>query len=218
MVAIPKRKQRQMTLEEATESHKRIEAAIKRLAEMKMPRSYVVPKQERMYRADVMEEGKPVTIVATIRHDDCCGNGHNSFAITGERYESYRIPGEARIVHKGTKKLLWLSSCGHDQIVKYLPELAPYIKWHLCDTKSPLHYVANARYWAGFTEFRGTGPNDPPNAAHLRSTIIYGALPDDEKVTPENMEEADLVEWLVDRVPALMEAFQRAVKEFFVHY
>ncbi len=30
-----------------------------------------------------------------------------------------------------------------------LPELAPFIKWHLCSTDQPLHYIANTLFHAG---------------------------------------------------------------------
>lgn len=78
-------------------------------------------------------------VVATVKYGDSCGNGHNTFAITADVLEG---------VH---------TSCGccHDMVAKYLPELAPFIKWHLCSTDGPLHYVANTCYHAGDTDHRG---------------------------------------------------------------
>lgn len=76
-----------------------------------------------------------------------------------------RVPGEASIQNaKG--KTLWLGACGrmHEEIAKYIPELAPVIKWHSVSTDGPMHYVANAmhharaipkeqgRYFAYYTE------------------------------------------------------------------
>ncbi len=106
--------------------------------------------QKRTFRADYYVAGKPVTLIAKVRHDDECGNGHNSFSITGEIYETHRQPNESTIKHKDGK-LLWLNSCGcvHDEIAKHLPELAPFIKWHLCSTDEPLHYIANTVFHAG---------------------------------------------------------------------
>ena len=41
-------------------------------------------------------------------------------------------------------------TCGmiHDEIEKYIPELKKYFKWHLTSLESPMHYVANAMYFA----------------------------------------------------------------------
>lgn len=94
-------------------------------------------------------------IVAKVRHDDECGNGHNSFGITAEIYTPDRIPGETNIQHNG--KTLWLSSCGchHDEVAQYFPDLAPLIKWHLCSTDGPMHYIANTVYMAGERDHNG---------------------------------------------------------------
>jgi hypothetical protein len=73
-------------------------------------------------------------IRATVRHDDECGNGHNTFSITGEIY----IPGRRDCEACG---------CIHEEIAKYFPELAPFLKYHLMSTDAPLHYIANTLYW-----------------------------------------------------------------------
>ena len=41
-------------------------------------------------------------------------------------------------------------SCGRmdEKIAKYFPEYARYLKWQLCGTNQPLHYIANTVYWA----------------------------------------------------------------------
>jgi hypothetical protein len=86
--------------------------------------------------------GHGALIKAEVRFDDCCGNGHNSFAITGEIY----IPGRRDCEACG---------CIHDEIAKHFPELAPFIKWHLCATDGPMHYVANTVYHAGDRDCHG---------------------------------------------------------------
>lgn len=113
-----------------------------------------IQKQVKLFRKDLAIDGKPVTIIAEVRHDDECKNGHNSFAITGEVYESYRQHGEPTVKHE-SGKTLWLSSCGciHDDIAEHFPELAPLIKWHLCSTDGPMHYVANTVYLAGDLDY-----------------------------------------------------------------
>ena len=77
-------------------------------------------------------------IKATVRHDDRCGNGHNTFSITAHMFEE-------RCHSYG---------CLHDEVAQWFPELAPLIKWHLCSTDGPLHYIANTVYHAtAYPEF-----------------------------------------------------------------
>lgn len=85
---------------------------------------------------------------AELRFDDECGNGHETFAITGE----IRIPG-----------LRDCEACGclHDDIARVFPELAPLIRWHLVSTDGPLHYVANTVYLAGDRDFHGKRAGEP---------------------------------------------------------
>lgn len=40
------------------------------------------------------------------------------------------------------------SGCIHDDIAKHIPELAPFIKWHLCSVVQPMYYVKNSLYHA----------------------------------------------------------------------
>ena len=79
---------------------------------------------------------KGCQIRAVIRFDDECGNGHNSFTVTGEIFR----PG-ARDIEAG--------GCIHEDIAKHFPTLAHLIKWHLCDVSGPMHYIANAVFLAG---------------------------------------------------------------------
>lgn len=82
--------------------------------------------------------GNRVSITAKIRFDDDCGNGHNTFSITGE-IKDHKIRGSDKIVCCG---------CIHDEIVLHFPEFAHLIKWHLVSTEGPMHYVANSLYHA----------------------------------------------------------------------
>lgn len=85
------------------------------------------------FEARFKEHGENKRIVANIRFDDECGNGHNSFAITGDIYAGKRFES---------------GGCIHEEIEKYFPELKKYIKWHLVSSDGPMHYVANTVYWA----------------------------------------------------------------------
>lgn len=103
------------------------------------------------YRAEYTDEhGQPCVLVAKARYDDECKNGHNTFSITGNLYDrSEHIPYEGNTTNAKGKRL-WLGSCGclHDDIAARIPELAPFIKWHLVSSDGPMHYVANSMYHA----------------------------------------------------------------------
>lgn len=78
----------------------------------------------------------------TVRFDDDCRNGHNSFAITADAS------------HPGARDF---DACGclHDDIADAFPELAPLIKWHLSATDGPMHYLANTIYHASDRDCHG---------------------------------------------------------------
>lgn len=93
----------------------------------------------------------------------------------------------------------------HDDIAKHFPELAPLLRWHLCSTDSPMHYVANALYWAGKTKW------EKPNLENFRSCAIW---PD---ATEQDMLAAT-EESLSARLPALMAEFRAAVESLGLTY
>lgn len=84
-------------------------------------------------------------ITVTVRYDDQCGNGHNTFSITAD------------VVTTESKRQgdIAAGGCLHDEISKHFPELAPFIKWHLCSSDGPMHYVANTTYHASDRDHRG---------------------------------------------------------------
>lgn len=86
--------------------------------------------------------GKGAEIKVSIRFDDECKNGHQTFAITAE----VQIPGRRDIEAGG---------CMHEEIAKVFPEFAPLIKWHLVSTDGPMHYVGNTCYYAGNRDHNG---------------------------------------------------------------
>lgn len=79
-----------------------------------------------------------------IRFDDECRNGHNTFSITCVIDEWH---GNAWRDYGG--------GAAHDEIARVFPELEPLIKWHLCSTDGPMHYVANAVYFASNRDHNG---------------------------------------------------------------
>ena len=82
---------------------------------------------ERRFTAPI--PGSSKKLVAFVQFNDKCQNGHNTLTITGE------IAGECY-------------GLIHDRIVELIPELQPYLKWHLVSTDGPLYYLANTLYLA----------------------------------------------------------------------
>ena len=87
--------------------------------------------------------GPNARLHAVIRFDDECGNGQNSFAITAKVSRATRHDDNGGI------------GCHHEAIARVFPEFAHLIKWHLCDTRGPLHGAANAIYHAGDRDHNG---------------------------------------------------------------
>ena len=149
-----------------------------------MPASVLVKSQSLSWsRCGIALAGYPglCDLYVQIRHDDRCGNGHNSFAITSEIYRHKKPKTDRNHLASGML---------HEEIVKAFPQLKPYLKWHLCSTDQPPHYVANSLYFAIH--------HDLENA---RACAIW---PDAKlsDFTAENLEA---------RLPALMREFKKAV-------
>ena len=159
------------------------------------------------------ENGETYRIIANVRHDDDCGNGHNTFSVTGE------------IVRKQGSR--WVEdSCGclHDEVARHFPEIAHLIKWHLCSTGGPLHYVANTVYLAGDRDHNGlkagetrgmvkrervrVGEGKERQLEAARSSAVW---PD---ATAEELTAPGLTERLEERLAALLADFRADVEAF----
>jgi hypothetical protein len=94
-------------------------------------------------------------ITITLRWDDECKNGHNTFSAYADI-----------IKFKAGK---WLDDQFGQCVAEmreHFPELAHLLKWHMCSDDGPLHYIANTLYhvdghgpthaWIYYT-----GPSDP---------------------------------------------------------
>lgn len=199
-----------------------------------MNKTSLIKSQTKTFGPKIFTEGgQTFRITATVRHDDRCGNGHNTFSIVGQIDE--KVNGK------------WRDYCGgciHDEIAKHFPELADFLKWHLVSTDGPLHYIANTTYHA-----REHGPNkawlymtDKENGI-VNKCLKYGDLSEIEKMAESNKNyfikidektaktanleaarscaiwpEATLADlrsekMLEMRLPALMEAFQKDVEK-----
>lgn len=115
-----------------------------------MKTSTLVKNQVKTFRGEFTDASGPHLVIAEARHDDRCGNGHNTFSITGHVYgkRGDRRDGKAYLADGSA---VYSESCGcvHEDIARAIPALAPFIKWHLVSTDGPMHYGANAVYLAG---------------------------------------------------------------------
>lgn len=101
---------------------------------------------------------------ATIRFDDQCGNGHNTFNITGSAWR------------KGNSNERNPDMCGccHDLICVAFPELAAFIQWHGCTSEGPIHYIGDTIYHAGDRDCNGHRAGEP---SRFEDRIKIGSFP-----------------------------------------
>jgi len=95
-----------------------------------------------------VENGRDLEIIAKLRYDDECGNGHNSFSITGI----------VRTANRGQEEI---GGCIHEEIAAHFPELKHLIKWHFMSSDGPRYYIANTMYNAGNKDYNGKSKGEP---------------------------------------------------------
>ena len=105
--------------------------------------SVLTKNQKRSYRKDFKEHGEPYLIEAVTRYDDSCGNGKNSFSLTGTIWKT------------GSPSRHECGGCIHEQIAAHFPDLASLVKWHLCSSDGPMYYLENTLYLAGDRDCHG---------------------------------------------------------------
>lgn len=96
------------------------------------------------------EGGDELRMTVTMRFDDECRNGHNTFSITCSIDRYHRREWQE-----------WGGGAAHEEIAKVFPELAPLIKWHLVSTDAPMHYIANTVYHASNRDHWGKVAGEP---------------------------------------------------------
>lgn len=119
-----------------------------------MKASKLVESQKKVLeKQNVTLDGVKYSVVkCVVRFDDECGNGHNSFSITGS---FYRTSSQLR---RGDPEMC---GCCHDDLVKVFPEIEHLVKWHLCSTDGPMHYIANTTYHARTCTHDGKKVGEP---------------------------------------------------------
>lgn len=130
-------------------------------------------------------------ITATVRFDDARKNRHNTFSITAEvaRRGSYDV--EA-------------FGCLHSQVAEAFPELAPFLKWHLCSTDVPLHYIENTMYWLGRRGYTR------PFFERAKETAIWPDMP--ENFAIDGTSDEVVQKALEERLPELLVEFRTAIE------
>jgi hypothetical protein len=146
--------------------------------------------------------GPGASMRAELRFDDNCGNGHNTFAITGDI--------------RGKRGEEIAGGCLHDDIAQVFPEFAHLVAWHLCSTDGPMHYVANSLYLAGDADYNGRRKGDA-------SRFEYGFRFSDSPIT--NRVSDRFYKWIGERLAQNAGEFrvvgiahEREPKTYGVHY
>jgi hypothetical protein len=161
--------------------------------------SKLVKRQVRTFGpVPIVGYGSEATITATVRYDDSCGNGYNTFGITAE----IRSPARGLVA----------AGCQHDLAVAAFPELATLIKWHLMSTEGPLHYIENTMYWLGRRGYTNGKPGDPPNLDYAKKTAVWPDMPEGYVITGTVVSNAEIESALVARVDGLLAEFKAAVE------
>lgn len=167
------------------------------------PATKIVRTQVRTYGPKpIAGYGPGAEIVATVRFDDRCGNGHNTFSITAE----------VTTAESRARRDIEAGGCMHDTIAVAFPELAPLVQWHLCSTEAPLHYVENTLYWLGRSGYCDGKPNSPPNLDHARKSAIWPDMPEGYIITGTVVSNATIENALAARLPALLAEFRAAIE------
>jgi hypothetical protein len=79
----------------------------------------------------------------TARFDDSCHNGAETFAMT------CALLGPVLRTRFSWRRPDIGGGADHDAIAAAFPEVRGLLRWHLCSTDGPMHYIANTLYLAG---------------------------------------------------------------------
>ena len=96
-----------------------------------MKKTKLVKNQKKLFSYKLEKNHVIEYIEVTVRYDNHCSNGYNSFSITTQ------------------------NGCDHNKIAEKVPELAHLIKWHFMTSKGPMHYFSNTMYHANELDYNG---------------------------------------------------------------
>lgn len=88
-------------------------------------------------------------------------------------------------------------------LIEHFPDLEKFMKWRLCSALGPVYYTLALNY-AGYSPFK--------NEKILKDLVIYGALKEDHCVNPVNLNKKDLNLWLAQRLPHLINDFNKDIQ------
>lgn len=111
---------------------------------------------------------------------------------------------------------------GLEYIVQYFPHLKRAARWHLsAPLQGPMHYEANAIYFAGDYEDKWLGYVKPNWGGFMQAAIV-GALPTDASITVPKLtnlrDRGALDGWLRDRKPMLLKQMNLDMAAIFQGY
>ena len=114
-------------------------------------------------------------VEANIRWDDQCGNGHNTFSITGSAWSPTNLKKDDP------------DTCGciHELIAEVFPDVAHMIKYHLTSSDGPMHYVANTLYHSSDRDCWGRKAGEPYN---FETFYLIGNSPIEVKIKKDVMD------------------------------
>jgi len=131
---------------------------------MKLPESKLTKNQHVKFSKLFKENQQEHKIEVDVQYDDECGNGHNSFSITGNIYS------------KTSSHNRWrdeMGSCIHEEIIKQFPDLEPFIKWHLTSSDGPMHYIANTLHHAEDKDCWGKRKGEPSSFSERFAFLTF---------------------------------------------
>jgi len=153
-------------------------------------------------------------IKATFKYELLEGNTQPYFSATYEEKSKYANE------HTQPRSL----GCNYEMVLKAAPGRDNVVRWHLCGPNGPMHYVSNALYWLGFNDY------DVFNLDNFKSTIVFGALEDDQRrydnivniiqgwTHDPAMDRELFKDWLEERLPRLVEQFHKDMATIFNNY
>ena len=130
-----------------------------------MVKSVLTKNQKQTFSKEIRYNKHKCRIYVTLRYDDECGNGHNTFSITGS----------IKDLENHSYNSTVCAGCIHDEIAKYFPEFKHLIKWHLCSSDEPMRYIANTLYWASdsaSTKYKAGEPNSWERVLKFKDSFI----------------------------------------------